>query len=76
MPRLIYVDTKETIGEITQEQLDFLRAQLEEEFEGDVEYYLSRDTLDVLRDNGADDELMALLEKALGDRDDVDIAWV
>lgn len=75
MPRLFFVDTRETIGEITDEQLQFLQDQLEEEFEGDVEYYISRDTLDVLRDSGADEALMGLLEQALGDREDVDVGW-
>jgi hypothetical protein len=34
-----------------------------------------RDTLDLLSDNGADPELLALLEKAIGDDDSIDIAW-
>lgn len=75
MPRLFFVENRETIGEITEEQIEFLQDLLEEEFEGDVEYYISRDTLDVLRDEGADEALIALLEKALGDREDVDVGW-
>ena len=41
----------------------------------DDDYYIDRDTLELLSDNGADPELLALLEKAIGDDDSMDIAW-
>jgi len=75
MPRLIRLDTNETIGEITQAQLQFLVAQLEEEDSDDTDYFIDRDTLELLSDNGADPELLAIIEKAMGDDDEIDIAW-
>lgn len=75
MPKLKRIDTDEEIGEITDKQLDFLVDQLEEEHDEDQDYFIDKDTLELLSDNGADPELLALLEKALGDDDSMDIAW-
>jgi hypothetical protein len=75
MPRLIRLDTGDEIGNITDAQLAFLVEQLEEEHDDDKDYYLDRDTLELLSDNGADPELLALLEKGMGDDDEMDIAW-
>jgi hypothetical protein len=75
MPRLFRLDNNETIGEITDKQLKFLNDQLEEDRENDNDYFIDRDTLELLSDNGADPELLALIEKAMGDDDEIDVAW-
>jgi hypothetical protein len=75
MARLIRIDTDVEIGKITDKQLAFLVAQLEEENADDQDYYIDRDTLELMSDNGIDPELLALLEKAMGDDDAMDIAW-
>ena len=75
MPRLMRVDTGDDIGNISDAQLAFLVQQLEEENDDDKEYFIDRETLELLSDNGADPELLAVLEKALGDDDEMDIAW-
>ena len=75
MPRLFRIDTEADIGIISDAQLRFLVEQLEEEHDEDQDYYIDRDTLELLADNGIDDELLAMLEKALGDDDSMDIAW-
>jgi len=75
MPRLTRIDTDVVIGDITDKQLAFLVEQLEEEHEEDDDYFIDRDTLELMADNGGDPELLALLEKALGDDDSMDIAW-
>ena len=75
MPRLIRLDTGDAIGQISDEQLKFLVEQLEEEHDEDQDYYIDRDTLELLSDNGADPELLAMLEKAIGDDESMDIAW-
>jgi hypothetical protein len=68
---------REILGTITENQLDFLVENLEEEFEEDVEYYLNADTLDFLKEQGADSDLIAILEKALaGTQDGVDILYI
>jgi len=68
---------RQVVGTITEQQLDFLMENLEEEFEEDEEYFLSADTIDFLREQGADKGLLAILEKALsGTQDGVDILYV
>lgn len=63
------------IGTISEEQLDFMQAQLEEESADDQDYYLNPVTLDLFEQRGADPALVTLLRQALGDRDDMDIRW-
>jgi hypothetical protein len=75
MPRLIRLDKDIEIGVISDSQLAFLVEQLEEEHDEDQDYYIDRETLELLSDNGAEPELVALLEKAIGDDDEMDIAW-
>lgn len=75
MPRLIRLDTGDDIGQISDEQLAFLVEQLEEEHDDDQNYPIDRDTLELLSDNGADPELLAMLEKAIGDDESMTIAW-
>jgi len=68
---------KEILGTITESQLDFLIDNLEEEFEEDEEYFLSPDTIEYLREHGADHHLVALLEKALvGAQEGVEIFYL
>jgi hypothetical protein len=75
MPRLIRIDTGDDIGTINDVQLKFLVEQLEEEHEEDEDYYVDRDTIEVMSDNGGDPDLIAMLEKAMGDDDQINIAW-
>ena len=75
MPRLTRIDTGDDIGTISDAQLKFLVEQLEEEHEEDQDYFIDRDTLELMSDNGADPELLAMLEKAIGDDDSMNIAW-
>ena len=75
MPRLMRLDTGDEIGTIDDKQLQFLVSQLEEDHDDDKDYFIVRDTLELLSDNGADPELLALLEKGLAGDDEMDIAW-
>ncbi len=75
MPRLIRIDTDSEIGTISDKQVAFLVDQLEEDPEEDPDYFIDRETLELLSDNGADPELLALLEKAIGDDEEMKIAW-
>jgi hypothetical protein len=75
MPRLTRLDTGDEIGNITDAHLAFLVDQLEEESDDDQDYYIDKDTLELLSDNGADPELLAILEKAMGDDESMTIAW-
>jgi hypothetical protein len=64
------------VGELSEEQLDFLIDNLEEEWSDDRDYYLNREMVNMLQTRGADPKLIQLLQQALGDKDEVDILWV
>ena len=75
MIKLYNAATNDLLGEITEEQLRLLVDQFEEESSSDQDYYINRDTLDMLKDAGADAALLALLERALGAAGEGDIRW-
>ena len=68
-------ETGAPVGTITEDQLQYLIDQLEEESAHDTDYYITRDTLDIFEENGADADLLAVLRAALGKREDMEIRW-
>ena len=76
MNTLLLVDTQEAIGSISDEELGQLIDALEEESEEDQDYYIDADTLAYLEDSQVSPSLLALLKKALGDKESIDIRWV
>jgi len=66
-------DTGADLGTISEEQLQFLVDQLEEEYDEDRDYYINSTMLDVLVQNGADIQLLEILRNAIGDREGVEI---
>ncbi|MDD5394166.1 MAG: hypothetical protein PHE17_14230 [Thiothrix sp.] len=68
-------DTGATIGTLTDAQLQFLIDQLEEESREDTDYWLNRAQIEIFKEQGADPALVAMLEQALGDSDDMEVMW-
>jgi hypothetical protein len=68
-------ETGNPIGTITEAQLQFLAEQLEEEWAEDTDYWLDQSTIDLLAERGADEGLVALLQRAMGDREEMEITW-
>ena len=68
-------ENNQRIGMIHEDQLQFLIDQLEEEDSKDQDYYVNRDTLELLKENGADNQLIKILTEALGNNDDLDVIW-
>ena len=75
MIRIYDKETGSTLGTITEVQLQFLIDQLEEEDSEDRDYYLTKDTLDMLEQKGMDAELLQFLRKAMGNRESMEILW-
>lgn len=63
------------LGTITDQQMKFLSDALEEESVSDNDYYISADTIEMLKTDGADADLLGLLRRALGNREGIDIRW-
>jgi processive 1,2-diacylglycerol beta-glucosyltransferase len=67
--------TNQQIGSLSDEQLQFLIDQMEEESLEDRDYAITRMTVDFLEAQGGDPELIALLRSALGGREEMTIRW-
>lgn len=68
-------DSGARIGTLTEEQLQFLIDQLEEESGEDQDYYINETTVELFEENGADKALIALLREALNGRTEMEIRW-
>lgn len=68
-------ESGELLGAINDTEMISLTSLLEEESAEDRDYYITPDTVDYLAANGADATLVALLRKAVGDADGVEIRW-
>jgi processive 1,2-diacylglycerol beta-glucosyltransferase len=68
-------DTNQPIGTVTEDQLQYLIDQLEEEWSEDQDYAVSNMLLDMFEGQGADPQLVSLLRTALGDREEMNIVW-
>jgi hypothetical protein len=68
-------DTGEKIGEISNEQFQFLVDQLEEESSLDQDYAITPMLLAYFEELNADPTLLNLLRTALGEREEMEITW-
>jgi len=65
-----------SLGSITESQLKILVDHLEETSLDDQDYYIDRRTIDLIKAVAQDyAAVLEMLERALGDRDGVDIIW-
>lgn len=67
--------TDKSLGQISEEQLQFLIDNLEEEWLEDQDYAITPLLLEYFEGLGADVELVSLLRNALGGRDEMEIVW-
>ncbi len=63
------------LGAIADDEMQFLRDNLEEESLTDDDYTINRLTLAYLRENGLSAHLAGVLDQALGERDEVEITY-
>lgn len=75
MIKLFDAQTGEMIGSITEAQLQFLKEQLEEESLEDQDYAIARMTVAYFATLDADPQLITLLTRALGTKEEVIIRW-
>ena len=67
--------TGQGIGEITEADLTFLQEHMEEDREGDNDYYINEDELDVFAQAGASESMIAVLREALDENGELEIEW-
>ncbi len=68
-------DKGKAIGSISKEQLETLVDLLEEEASEDRDYYIDKDILEYLADEGADESLLAILKPHVPEGDGIEIEW-
>lgn len=68
-------ETGAVLGTIDESDLQVLIDQLEEENSDDIDYYITRDTIDLLAENGASPALLTILKAAVGSSKGVEVAW-
>ena len=67
--------TNDYLGKISDEELQFLIDNLEEENLTDEDYYIDRTTLEFLKEKGMSSDLVKLIEDAMGDNEGIEILY-
>ena len=75
MYRLIDIEHNNEIGVITEDQVQFLIDNLEEEGFEDQDYYIDPESVSFLAENGCDEELLTMLTDALEGRLNIDVRY-
>ena len=75
MYQLMDIEHDDEIGIITEDQVQFLIDNLEEEGLEDQDYYIDSDALSFLAENGCDEELLTMLTEALEGRLNIDVRY-
>jgi hypothetical protein len=75
MPKLYNKQSGAFLGNVTEEDIQSLIDQLEEENRTDEDYYIDAATIDLLEENGASASLVSLLRQAVGDAEGIDVKY-
>ncbi|MDR2215937.1 MAG: hypothetical protein LBE59_08870 [Nevskiaceae bacterium] len=75
MPKLYNHQTGALLGQITDDDVRSLVDQLEEEDSRDVDYFVDANTIDLLEQAGASATLLALLRKAVGNSEGLEVRY-
>lgn len=68
-------NTEELLGEIDEDELQFLVDQMEEESTKDQDYSITKMEIAFFTQNGASPHLISILDEALGEQQEVIILW-
>jgi hypothetical protein len=75
MVRLFDNDNEAEIGPITEDQLNFLQEELVEETLDAYTFALSPGSIETLKNNGGDPDLVTMLRTAIGNRSSMEIRY-
>jgi hypothetical protein len=67
--------TGEFIGRISQQELDYMASQLEEESIHDTDYYIRAETLEQFAADGAPAHLLEVIRGGMRTDDSIEIRW-
>ena len=63
------------LGIVSDDDINTLIDQLEEEDSADEDYFIDADTIDLLEEGGASETLVSILRKAVGDAEGIDVRY-
>ncbi|MBU0549781.1 MAG: galactosyldiacylglycerol synthase [Candidatus Omnitrophica bacterium] len=75
MVELYDKSTNDYLGKISEEELQFLIDNFEEENLTDEDYYIDRATLEFLKEKGMSPELAKIIESAIGQNEGTEILY-
>ena len=75
MVKLFDKETGHQVGEVTDEQFQFLMDNLEEESSVDEDYYFNEATIEMFKERGADEKLITILEKVISNKGEAELRW-
>jgi hypothetical protein len=75
MPKLYDKQSGALLGIVSDDDIESLIDQLEEEDSADEDYFIDADTIDLLEEAGASETLLSVLRKAVGDSEGIDIRY-
>lgn len=75
MPKLYDKQSGALLGIVSDDDIDALIEQLEEEDTTDEDYFIDAETIDLLEEGGASETLVNLLRRAVGDSDGIDVRY-
>jgi hypothetical protein len=73
--QLYIKDSEKLIGTLSDEQLEELVDLLEEEGAEDHDYYIDKDVLAFMEEEGAKEDLLAILRPHITDDDGIEVEW-
>lgn len=75
MPKLYDKQSGALLGIVSDDDIESLIDQLEEEDSADEDYFIDADTIDLLEEGGASETLVNMLRRAVGDSDGIEIRY-
>jgi len=75
MVKLYDKTTGKYLGRISDDELQFLIDNLEEESLTDVDYYINRATYNLLKEEGMSENLARLIGQAMGKKNEIEIRY-
>ncbi len=70
------ISSNRRIGSISYAQLQFLADELEGQHKNNQDYRINRAALSALKERGADAALIDIIEKAMGNQDEIEFYWI
>jgi len=75
MVKLFDKESGKFVAEISEDQFQFLMNNLEEESSIDEDYYFNEATIEMFKERGADEQLIQILEDAIGSNGEAELRW-